>query len=63
MTDLGIARDTEGHVVGCFEKALAMGVDMLITSGEPPRENEEIDYTYYDGAWSAYAELLGVLAA
>ena len=34
MTDLGIARDTEGHLQGCFERAITLGIDVLITSGE-----------------------------
>ena len=34
VTDLGIARDTEGHVQGCLERAISVGVDILITSGE-----------------------------
>eukprot|EP00798_Chlamydomonas_sp_ICE-L_P023126 gene23126-30327_t len=33
VTDLGIARDTEGHLEGCFKKAIDAGVDVLITSG------------------------------
>ena len=34
VTDLGIAKDTDGHLQGCLEKAIAMGIDVLITSGE-----------------------------
>ena len=37
VTDLGIARDTEGHVQGCLERAISSGVDILITSGEGGR--------------------------
>ncbi|KAI8470687.1 MAG: molybdopterin biosynthesis protein [Monoraphidium minutum] len=33
VVDLGIARDTEGHLEGAFLKAVAAGVDVLITSG------------------------------
>ncbi|GAX85701.1 hypothetical protein CEUSTIGMA_g13115.t1 [Chlamydomonas eustigma] len=33
VTDLGIARDTEGHIQGCFDRAVSAGVDVLITSG------------------------------
>lgn len=33
VTDLGIARDTEGHLEGCLERAISLGVDVLITSG------------------------------
>ncbi|WIA42709.1 hypothetical protein OEZ86_008658 [Tetradesmus obliquus] len=31
--DLGIARDVEGHLEGCLDKAIAAGVDVLVTSG------------------------------
>ncbi|KAG2490454.1 hypothetical protein HYH03_011090 [Edaphochlamys debaryana] len=31
--DLGVARDTEGHLEGCLQAAIAQGVDVLITSG------------------------------
>ena len=33
VTDFGIAKDTEGHLNGCLEKAIALGIDVLITSG------------------------------
>lgn len=32
--DLGIARDVEGHLEGCVDKAIAVGADVLVTSGE-----------------------------
>lgn len=34
VLDLGIARDVEGHLEGCVDKALAEGVDVLVTSGQ-----------------------------
>lgn len=33
VLDLGIARDVEGHLEGCLDKALDAGVDVLVTSG------------------------------
>ncbi|KAF5838303.1 MoaB/Mog domain-containing protein [Dunaliella salina] len=33
VTDLGIARDTQGDVAGCLDSAIAKGVDVLITTG------------------------------
>jgi len=33
VTDLGVARDTEGHLAGCLQAAIDKGVDVLITSG------------------------------
>jgi len=33
VTDLGIARDTEGHLEGALERAIREGVDVLVTSG------------------------------
>lgn len=32
--DLGIARDVEGHLEGCVDKAIAVGADVLVTSGK-----------------------------
>lgn len=32
--DLGIAKDVEGHLEGCLDRAIAAGVDVLVTSGE-----------------------------
>lgn len=34
VMDLGIARDTEGHVEACLQKAIAARVDVLVTTGE-----------------------------
>ena len=34
VIDLGIARDTEGHVQACLEKAISQQVDVLISTGE-----------------------------
>lgn len=34
VLDLGIARDVHGHLEGCVDKAVAEGVDVLVTSGE-----------------------------
>ena len=34
VVDLGIARDTEGHVEACLEKAIKQQVDVLITTGD-----------------------------
>ena len=34
VVDLGIARDVEGHLEGCVDKALAVGADVRVTSGE-----------------------------
>lgn len=31
--DLGIARDVEGHLEGAVDKAIAVGADVLVTSG------------------------------
>lgn len=31
--DLGIARDVEGHLEGCLDRAIESGVDVLVTSG------------------------------
>ncbi|PNG99499.1 Molybdopterin biosynthesis protein CNX1, partial [Tetrabaena socialis] len=31
--DLGVARDTAGHLEGCLAAAIEQGVDVLITSG------------------------------
>ncbi|DBA77249.1 hypothetical protein WJX79_006001 [Trebouxia sp. C0005] len=33
VVDLGIARDTEGHVEACLEKAINQQVDVLVTTG------------------------------
>ena len=33
VVDLGIARDTEGHVEACLEKAISAQVDVLLTTG------------------------------
>lgn len=33
LLDLGIARDTEGHVEACLQKAVSQQVDVLITTG------------------------------
>ena len=33
VVDLGIARDTEGHVQACLEKAINQQVDVLVTTG------------------------------
>ena len=33
VVDLGIARDTEGHVEACHEKAISAQVDVLLTTG------------------------------
>ena len=33
MTDLGIAGDTEGAVAACFERALHVGANVIISSG------------------------------
>ena len=33
VTDLGIARDVEGHLEGAVDKAIAAGADVLVTSG------------------------------
>jgi len=35
VTDLGIAKDTQGDVAGCLDAAIARGVDVLITTGVP----------------------------
>lgn len=35
--DLGIARDVEGHLEGCVDRALQAGVDVLVTSGADQR--------------------------
>ena len=34
VLDLGIARDTQGHVEACLQKAITAQVDVLITTGE-----------------------------
>ena len=34
VLDLGIARDTEGHVEACLDKAVSQQVDVLITTGQ-----------------------------
>lgn len=34
VLDLGIARDTEGQVQACLQKALTAQVDVLVTTGE-----------------------------
>ena len=34
VVDLGIARDTEGHVEACLERAIKQQVDVLITTGD-----------------------------
>lgn len=34
VMDLGIARDTEGQVQACLQKALTAQVDVLVTTGE-----------------------------
>lgn len=34
VLDLGIARDTEGHVEACLDKALSQQLDVLITTGQ-----------------------------
>lgn len=34
VLDLGIARDTEGHVEACLDKAVTQQVDVLITTGQ-----------------------------
>lgn len=31
--DLGIAQDVEGHLEGAVDKAIAVGADVLVTSG------------------------------
>lgn len=31
--DLGIARDVEGHLEGAVDKAIAVGADVLVTTG------------------------------
>jgi hypothetical protein len=36
--DLGIARDVEGHLEGAVDKAIAVGADVLVTSGGTLRE-------------------------
>lgn len=33
VTDLGVARDTPGHLEGCLQAAIDKGVDVLVTSG------------------------------
>lgn len=33
VVDLGIARDTEGHVKACLQKAINAQVDVLLTTG------------------------------
>ena len=33
VVDLGIARDTEGHVDACLEKAISQQADVLVTTG------------------------------
>ena len=33
VLDLGIARDTPGHVEACLQKAISQQVDVLITTG------------------------------
>lgn len=38
VVDLGIARDTEGHVQACLEKAIKQQVDVLVTTGETPQK-------------------------
>ena len=38
VVDLGIARDTEGHVQACLEKAINQQVDVLVTTGEAPQK-------------------------
>lgn len=37
VMDLGIARDTEGHVEACLQKAITAQVDVLVTTGEQGR--------------------------
>lgn len=34
VVDLGIARDVEGHLEGAVDKAIAVGADLLVTSGQ-----------------------------
>lgn len=34
VLDLGIARDTEGQVQACLQKAMTAQVDVLVTTGE-----------------------------
>ncbi len=38
VVDLGIARDTEGHVQACLEKAINQQVDVLVTTDETPQK-------------------------
>ena len=38
VVDLGIARDAEGHVQACLEKAINQQVDVLVTTGETPQQ-------------------------
>ncbi len=33
VLDLGVARDTEGHLEGCLAAAIEQRVDVLVTSG------------------------------
>lgn len=33
VTDLGVARDQMGQLEGCLDRAIAEGMDILITSG------------------------------
>lgn len=39
VVDLGIARDTEGHVEACLEKAINQQVDVLVTTGETSQKS------------------------
>lgn len=41
VVDLGIARDTQGHVQACLEKAINQQVDVLITTGEMAQAADE----------------------
>ncbi len=33
VVDLGIARDTEGHVEACLERAISQHIDILVSTG------------------------------
>jgi hypothetical protein len=60
--DLGIARDVEGHLEGCLDRALQASVDVLVTSGNGMIQDLRlllVGFTGPLGSWGLWCSLGG----